>query len=91
MGHGKYHKGKIDLKIKKSNGFKAETFMSMVRWRLINQLKNMDENVSHTYGYLTKNKRVKQKLSKFHINDAYVIANGNGQLRLTTHCIQKTS
>ena len=49
----------------------------------------MDENVSHTYGYLTKNKRVKQKLSKFHINDAYVIANGNGQLRLTTHCIQK--
>lgn len=87
--HDKHHKGKIKLKIKKANGFKAEAFMSMVRWKLINQLKESGENVSHTYGYFTKHKRIKNGLTKSHINDAYVIANGNGQSRLDVHYKQK--
>jgi hypothetical protein len=87
--HVKYHKGKIDLKVKKTNGYKAETFMSMVRWRLANQLKVSGENAKHTYGYFTKHKRIEQGLSKSHINDAYVIANGNGQKRAGVHYKQK--
>lgn len=82
--HQKYHKGKIDLKIKKTNGFKAETFMSMVRWRLVNQLK-----VKYTYGYYTKSKRIRLNLPKSHICDAYVIANGNGNQRADVNYIQK--
>ena len=31
--HKAHHAGKIKLKVKKTNGFKAETFMSSVCWR----------------------------------------------------------
>lgn len=79
--HKKVSKGKIQLKIRPSNGFKAETFMSMVRWKLVNQLREAGNIVCHTYGYLTKHKRIQQKLPKSHANDAFVIANGNGQNR----------
>lgn len=79
--HKKVSRGKIVLKIKPSKGFKAETFMTMVRWRLINQLKEMGHNVSHTYGYLTKSTRIVLGLTKSHINDAFVIAGGSDHLR----------
>jgi len=79
--HKKLSKGKIQLKVKPSNGFKAETFMSVVRWKLVNLLRERDDNVFHTYGYLTKHKRIQQKLPKSHANDAFVIADGNGQNR----------
>lgn len=82
--HQRYHNGKIKLTIKKSKGFKAETFMTMVRWRLINQL-----DALYTYGYITKHKRIKLGLPKSHINDAYVIANGNSQNRSNTYYKQK--
>ena len=72
--HNKHHRGEIDLKIKRTNGFKAETFMSMVRWRLTN-----DTNSSHTFGYITKSKRISTGLDKSHINDAFIIAGGNNQ------------
>jgi hypothetical protein len=58
------------------NSFKAETFMSIVRWRLVNML-----DCKHTYGYLTKMKRRELALPKSHINDAFVIANGTTQIR----------
>jgi hypothetical protein len=88
--HTKHHDGKkINLKVKLSNGFKAETFMSMVRWKLINQLKESTKAVFHTYGYLTKTKRIDQKLTKSHINDAFVIANGNKQKRAEAQYIQE--
>ena len=60
----------------KLNNFKAETFMSTVRWRLINLL-----NCQYTYGYITKYKRIKLELDKTHSNDAFVIAEGVNQKR----------
>ncbi len=60
----------------KFNSFKPETFMSTVRWRLVNTL-----DCHHTYGYLTKMKRKKLELPKSHANDAFVIANGTTQKR----------
>ncbi|MBF0226466.1 MAG: HNH endonuclease [Desulfobacterales bacterium] len=57
--------------------FRPETFMSIVRWRMINTLKCL-----HTYGHITKSKRIALKLSKSHVNDAFVIANGMGQKRI---------
>ena len=60
----------------KLNNFKPETFMSMVRWRLVNAL-----NCEHTYGHTTKSKRLSFDLEKSHINDAFVIAGGVMQKR----------
>jgi N6-L-threonylcarbamoyladenine synthase len=74
--HKKVSKGKFLLKVTLSNGFKGETFMSMVRWKLINRLQQAGDNVFHTYGYLTKHNRIQQKLPKSHANDAFVIAEG---------------
>lgn len=79
--HKKHHAGELKLKVKASNGFKAETFMSMVRWQLINQLRERGESVRHTCGYITKSRRIALGLSKSHISDAFVIAGGNGQKR----------
>lgn len=58
--------------------FKPETFMSTVRWRLVNAL-----NCDHTYGHVTKQDRMALKLPKTHANDAFVIAGGTTQARAT--------
>ncbi len=63
----------------KLKSFKPETFMSIVRWRLVNTL-----DCDHTYGYLTKMKCKKLELSKSHPNDAFVITNGTTQKRATS-------
>ena len=59
-----------------NKGFKEATFMSMVRWRLVNIL-----NCNHTYGYATKSKRIELGLEKTHYNDAFIIAGGDTQKR----------
>jgi len=56
--------------------FKAETFMTTVRWRLIDAT-----GAEATYGHLTKSKRIALKLEKSHRNDAFVIAGGTDQTR----------
>lgn len=66
------------------NNFKSETFMSMVRWRLVNAT-----SAQHTYGYITKSgrialKRVGLDMEKSHHNDAFVIAGGTTQPRHET-------
>ena len=62
----------------KLNQYKTETFMSIVRWRLIDTL-----NCVPTYGYITKVKRLELGLEKSHNNDAFVIAGGSTQLRVS--------
>ena len=80
--HDQHHRKEIVLKVRPSKGFRAETFMTMVRWRLANQLREMGYITGHTYGYRTKSGRIALGLSKSHIHDAFVIAGGNGQQRL---------
>jgi hypothetical protein len=76
--HDKHHKGMVPLTLAQSKGFKAETFMSMVRWRLVNET-----GADHTYGYITKTNRIALGLAKSHVNDAYVIAGGTVQERIS--------
>ena len=83
--HDKVSIGNLKLRARPSNGFKAETFMSMVRWRLVNTLRDLRLNVRHTYGYLTKCKRIELGLPKSHTNDAFVIAGGSMQSPTDTH------
>ncbi len=78
--HDSYHRGEISLdKIKKTiiKGFKAETFMSIVRWKIVEKLREKFKGVEITYGYITKSKRVKLRIPKTHNNDAFVIAGGS--------------
>ena len=90
--HEKVSQNKLQLKIRVSKGFRAESFMSMVRWRLVNIIREKGDIVSHTYGYITKGKRIALGVEKTHINDAFVIAGGTKgifQTRLNSYLIQQ--
>ena len=79
--HDKVTKGKLKLDIQLPTGFKPETFMSIVRWKLVNMLKDAGNVVIHTYGYITKFDRIALGLEKSHSTDAFVIAGGTFQKR----------
>ena len=63
---------------------KSTVFMNLVRIKIVKELK-----CEYTYGYVTKHNRIKQKLSKSHVNDAFVIAGGTvGERVLSFDCKQ---
>lgn len=70
-------------------GFKDSTFMSMVRWRLVNYLNSLNLETSHTYGFETKSKRIKLKIDKTHYNDAFCIAGGVNQKRVEPFTVEQ--
>ena len=74
--HTGYHKGTVELPktIKRGMKFKDATFMGIMRWAFYNKLKEMYPNVSLTYGYITKNTRIENKLPKDHYIDARCIS-----------------
>jgi len=73
--HKAYHKGKIKLTIKRGTSYRDAAFMGIMRWKVYNRLKSIYSNVELTYGYITKDKRILNKIEKTHYNDAYCIAN----------------
>lgn len=80
--HKQYHEGKIELNIKKGKSFKDAAFMGIMRWSFYNRLKEIYQNVSMTYGYITKNKRIKKQLPKEHRIDALCITDNMNAKRL---------
>ena len=66
---------------KEVRGFKDATFMNIIRWYLVDELKSKYDNVFITYGYITKNHRIKNGIEKSHANDAFAIAKGTNQTR----------
>jgi hypothetical protein len=76
--HKKLHKENLGKKLKKAKQFKAETFMSTIRWKLVNKLREIIP-VETTFGYITNMKRNELELEKTHYNDAFVIAGSNSQ------------
>lgn len=68
----------------KVKSFRAETFMSTIRWKLVRTL-----GCEYTYGYITKSRRIELKLEKSHVNDAFVIAGGTNQSRTIPITIQQ--
>ena len=74
--HTKYHKGEIKLpaKIKQGTSFRDATFMGIMRWAFYNKLKEIYQNVNLTYGYITKNTRIRNNLPKEHYIDARCIS-----------------
>ena len=89
--HTKYHSGEISLpnKIHRGIRFKDATFMGIMRWTLYERLKKLYKNVSMTYGYITKYKRIKYNIEKSHIADAFCITNNLNAKRLNYYYLQK--
>ena len=82
--HDDHHAGIDIIPKKKIKQFKPETFMSTVRWEIVNIL-----GCKHTYGHITKHNRIKQGLQKSHVNDAFVIAGGTIQERCKSYIVKQ--
>ena len=82
--HKAYHAGKIVLKQKRGQSFRDAAFMGIMRWTFFNRLKGQcpEIEVRNTYGYLTKNTRIRNGLAKTKTTDAYCIAGNLGAKRL---------
>ena len=74
--HKGYHNGTVELPktIKRGMSFKDATFMGIMRWSFYNRLKEIYPNVFMTYGYITKDTRIKNNLPKDHYIDARCIS-----------------
>lgn len=82
--HKAYHRGEIELNLKRGKSYRDATFMGIMRWSLYNKLQELYSNVSLTYGYITKNTRIKYNLPKEHFVDARCIS-GNPQAKPLVH------
>ena len=74
--HAGYHRGTVKLPktIHRGMSFKDATFMGIMRWALYDKLKATYSDVKLTYGYITKNTRIKNNLPKDHYIDARCIS-----------------
>lgn len=74
--HKGYHKGIVELpkSIKRGKSYKDAAFMGIMRWAFYDRLKEKYDDVSMTYGYITKNTRIKNGLPKKHYVDARCIS-----------------
>ena len=74
--HTGYHNGTVKLpdSVKRKQPFKDAAFMSIMRWAFYEKLKELYNNVSMTFGYITKNTRIANNLQKDHYIDARCIS-----------------
>lgn len=78
--HKGYHKGTVKLpdSIRRGASFRDAAFMGVMRWAFYNRLKEVYPDVSRTYGYITKNVRIRNNLPKEHCIDARCISRNPG-------------
>ena len=87
--HNAYHAGKIELKQKRGQSFKDAAFMGIMRWAFLDRLREVYSDVKNTYGYITKNNRIRLGLPKEHYVDAYCIVGNFDAERLGYYWYQK--
>ena len=93
--HNAYHNGTIQLPktIKRGLPFRDVAFMGIMRWAFYNKVKEIYEPngipVSLTYGYITKNTRIKNNLPKTHYVDARCISEHPNAKSLGYYFLQK--
>lgn len=80
--HKEYHKGNIDLKIKRGSSLRDAAVMGIMKWRLYEELRSKYDRVSMTFGYVTKYNRIKHGIEKSHVFDAFVISKNFDAIRL---------
>lgn len=72
--HKAYHKGEVELKLKRGKSYRDAAFMGVMRKTLLLRLKQTYPNVYETFGYFTKNTRIENGLPKGHYVDARCIS-----------------
>ena len=72
--HKAFHKGEIELKKKRGKSLRDAAVMGIMKWKLYEALKSKYDNVSMTFGYITKYNRIKYGIEKSHTSDAFVIS-----------------
>ena len=72
--HNDYHRGKIQLNIKRGKSFRDAAFMGIMRKTLLYRLRKIYPNVQETFGYITKNARIENGLLKEHYVDVRCIS-----------------
>lgn len=74
--HTGYHRGTVKLPktIHRGTRFRDAAFMGVMRWTFYNRLKKLYKNVHMTFGYITKNNRIRHNIEKTHTADAFCIA-----------------
>ena len=89
--HKALHRSEITLKTKRGHSFRAEAFMGIMRWEVLNRLKasHPELEVNNTYGYRTKRARIANGIDKSHCADAFCIAGNLGAKRLGDFFFQK--
>lgn len=85
--HKAYHRGKFELSIKRGTSLRDAACMNIMRWSVYNQLKAIYADVRLTYGYITKNTRIRNGIAKTHASDAFCISKNirtirNGEIHL---------
>ena len=56
--------------------------MGIMKWRLYEELKSKYDNISMTFGYVTKYNRINHDIEKSHVSDAFVISKNFNAIRL---------
>lgn len=86
--HEAFHEGKIKLKAQRGQSRRAENFMTVIRPRLVELVRERypDKEVETTFGYITKFKRESLGLPKSHHADAFCIA-GNLNAQPLPDCL----
>lgn len=72
--HKAYHRGEMQLKVKRTTFLRDAAVMGIMKWRLYDELKLRYSDVSMTFGYITKYNRIRNKICKTHVSDAFVIS-----------------
>lgn len=77
-----YHKGNINLKVKRGKSLRDAAVMGIMKWRLYEGLKSKYDKVSMTFGYVTKYNRIYNNIEKSHVSDAFIISKNFNSIRL---------
>lgn len=87
--HKEYHKGNIDLKVKRGKSLRDAAVMGIIKWKLYDELKSKYDNVSMTFGYITKYNRIKYGIEKSHTSDAFVISRNFNAKRIERQYLKR--
>ena len=87
--HKEYHKGNIDLKVKRGKSLRDAAVMGIMKWKLYEELKSRYPNVSMTFGYITKYNRIKYGIEKSHTSDAFVISRNFNAKRIERQYLKR--
>jgi 5-methylcytosine-specific restriction endonuclease McrA len=80
--HKSHHEGRIQLKLTPNKSYRHASFMGIMRWYVYKSLKELYPEVSMTYGYITKNNRIRNDIEKTHSADAYCISGNMNAIRI---------